>query len=209
MSAWLNVPLADYEGHMSAPQVAQLATLADLFAAALEAHRPEAVAIVGIAGGNGLESAGGNVKRIGGFDVHAEYLAETARRFAHLPLELTQADLAQTRVAADPYDLVHAALVFEHAGTGLCLENTLALVKPAGVLSVVLQLASTLSSNEAAAVAPTGFASLQSLAPHFRLIEPAWLTTELSARGWQRLSAEHHPVASGKSFWHAYFQRIH
>ena len=55
MSHWLRVPLADYEGHMSAAGVEQLAPLADLFRQALTQTNPESVAILGIAGGNGLE----------------------------------------------------------------------------------------------------------------------------------------------------------
>jgi len=36
-------------------------------------------------------------------------------------------------------ELVHAALIFEHAGTGRCLENAISLVSPGGHLSVVTQ----------------------------------------------------------------------
>ena len=49
---WLSIPLADYEGHMNAPQVHQLEALSDLFAEALTQRRPESVALLGIAGGN-------------------------------------------------------------------------------------------------------------------------------------------------------------
>ena len=51
---WLSIPLADYEGHMGA--VKQLDALSALFARALEVCAPESVAVLGIAGGNGLES---------------------------------------------------------------------------------------------------------------------------------------------------------
>jgi len=42
---WLQVTLQDYEGHMGASGVGQLAPLADLFAEALAFCRPRSVAI--------------------------------------------------------------------------------------------------------------------------------------------------------------------
>ena len=54
-SPWLSVPLAEYEGHMKSAEVRQLDALSKLFAAALEHCRPGSVAVLGIAGGNGLE----------------------------------------------------------------------------------------------------------------------------------------------------------
>jgi len=57
---WLQVTLQDYEGHMGASGVGQLAPLADLFAEALAFCRPRSVAIVGI-------------------DINADYLAAVSR----------------------------------------------------------------------------------------------------------------------------------
>lgn len=50
---WLSIPLAEYEGHMGA--VKQLGALSELFTRALEVCVPDSVAVLGIAGGNGLE----------------------------------------------------------------------------------------------------------------------------------------------------------
>ena len=52
---WLNIPLADYEGHMRSDEVQQLDALTELFAAALERCQPTSVAILGAGGGNGLD----------------------------------------------------------------------------------------------------------------------------------------------------------
>ena len=52
---WLSIPLADYEGHMGADNVQQLSALSGLFKRALDVCLPDSVAILGIAGGNGLE----------------------------------------------------------------------------------------------------------------------------------------------------------
>jgi hypothetical protein len=40
----------------------------------------------------------------------------------------------------EPVQLVHAALVFEHAGVDDCLDNALSMIAPGGNLSVVLQM---------------------------------------------------------------------
>src|SRR6186713_702946 len=52
---WLEIPLADYEAHMELPQVAQAELLAEQLAAAVRARSPDSVAVLGCAGGNGLD----------------------------------------------------------------------------------------------------------------------------------------------------------
>ena len=52
-SPWLTLPLANYEGHMSASNVGQADLLADVFANVLEEFHPASVAVIGCAGGNG------------------------------------------------------------------------------------------------------------------------------------------------------------
>ncbi len=53
---WLDIPLADYEGHMALPYVAQAQLFSGLFAEALQEFSPESVALLGCAGGNGFEA---------------------------------------------------------------------------------------------------------------------------------------------------------
>jgi hypothetical protein len=52
---WFSIPLADYEGHMKSADVQQLDALAELFAEAIAYWRPESIAVLGVAGGNGLD----------------------------------------------------------------------------------------------------------------------------------------------------------
>jgi len=205
-SAWLKVPLADYEGHMRAEQVAQLSVLSDLFAEVLEACQPESVAVLGIAGGNGLERLDpGVTRRILGVDINAQYLDAVRERFGNIfALELHCADLAESAFLADSVDLVHAALVFEHAGVGQCLLNARNLVKPHGHMAVVLQLPSASSSG----VGETGFASMQLLAADFQLVDPEWMTAELQATGFTRRFEVRRAVAGGKALWLGLFQRV-
>lgn len=204
MSHWLDVPLSDYEGHMSAAGVEQLAPLAELFRQTLARVQPRSVAMLGIAGGNGLDAIDPQVtKRILGVDINVGYLQAVAERHPSLQgLELLHHDLAQSPLNQPPVDLVHVALVFEHAGTGQCLDNALALVKPGGRLSVVLQL----PSETQAGVAPTGYRSLQMLKEAFQFIDPVWLTAILATRGCKLEDETRHPLPSGKAFWLGVFR---
>src|SRR3989442_818978 len=140
-SPWLNIPLQDYEGHMNAPHVAQLDPLADLFEETLRKCIPDSVGILGIAGGNGLSRIDPAVTtRIVGVDITPAYREAVRTRFqANLPLTLHCLDLAMEVVPESPVDLVHAALIFEHAGTEGCLDGAVSLVSPDGYFSTVLQ----------------------------------------------------------------------
>jgi hypothetical protein len=204
---WLSVPLDDYEAHMSAPGIGQLAVLADLFGVALRFRRPASVAVLGIAGGNGLDRIDSRVTtRIVGLDVNPAYLDAVRRRYSGLPgLELYCVDLAQDAIELPPVQPVHAGLVFEHAGTGLCLENTLSLVASGGALSVVLQL----PGDGVEDVSPSVVASMQALKPHFSPIDPRWLTETLIARGFEPPYQYHRALPGGKTFWTGVFARCH
>jgi hypothetical protein len=47
---WLDVPLADYEGHMALPGIEQAQLLSDVFAGAPAKFSPRSVAVIGCAG---------------------------------------------------------------------------------------------------------------------------------------------------------------
>jgi phosphoribosylformylglycinamidine (FGAM) synthase-like enzyme len=196
---WLTVPLADYEGHMRSANVEQLDTLSDLFAKALASVHAASVAILGIAGGNGLEHIDTALtKRIIGIDVNAGYLNAVQERYRDLPgLELHRIDLSKEHIHLEPVQLVHAALVFEHAGVGESLDNALSLVAVGGTLSIVLQLPSQTESD----VSPTAFSTIQNLKPNFTLIDPQRLVTALETHGLTLKEQLEHPLPAGKALW--------
>jgi SAM-dependent methyltransferase len=202
---WLAIPLEDYEGHMNASEVAQAGALADLFAEALRLRRPSSVAVLGVAGGNGLERIDGALtRRVMGVDIHPSYLDAVRKRFGQVSgLELHCADLAAVRLALAPVDLVHAALVLEHAGTGLCLDNALSLVAEGGALSVVLQL----PSESEHGVGQGGFASMEKLKSHFSFVDAKELCATLSRRGLEPVWETRRSLPAGKAFWMGVFRR--
>lgn len=204
-SPWLDIPLEDYEGHMDSPEVRQLQILSELFAEALAQCRPESVAILGIAGGNGLRHIDRTITtRVVGLDVNPSYLEEVRSRYADdCGPELFCVDLADQRVDLGPAHMVHAALVLEHAGAGRCLDNAVSLVAAGGTLSVVLQLPG--ETGQDVGVSP--FPSMQTLQPGFALIDPEWLRRTLEQRGFRLAREARRALPAGKAFWMGMFRR--
>jgi hypothetical protein len=202
---WLQVPLADYENHMNSAGVEQLKALSDLFAEALTYCRPESVAVIGIAGGNGLDRIDSAVtRRVVGIDINAAYLDAVRQRYGQMQgLELMCVDLAEQTAVCPPIQLVHAALVFEHAGADRCLDNALSLVCDGGSLSVVLQL----PSDTAPGVSKSQFASIQTLSAGFVMIDPAQLRATIEARGFTTTRESLRELPAGKAFWMGIFAR--
>lgn len=202
---WLTVPLADYEGHMSSAEIQQLDALSELFAESVAYSRPASVALLGIAGGNGLDQIDPTVtKRIVGIDVNPSYLDTVRQRYLHLcGLELHHVDLAKQLLSLMPVQLVHAALVFEHAGVNRCLENAVSLVAPNGYLSVVLQLPSEVEQG----VGASPFPSLQNLKLHFSLVDPKWLCETLEPHNFRLVREARRSLPAGKGFWMGIFTR--
>lgn len=202
---WLQISLADYEGHMSSAAVQQLQSLSDLFAEALAWRKPASVAILGVAGGNGLEHIDSAItRRTVGIDFNPSYLDEVRRRFGQLAgLELHCADLSAQRLALQPVDLVHVALVFEHAGVGACFENALSLVAESGAISVVLQLPGDPGQD----VGSSGVASIQKLASHFALVDPQQFREKMKERGFAMAQETRRSLPAGKQFWMGLFVR--
>ncbi len=202
---WLTVPLAEYEGHMKSAKVQQLDALSELFAKALAYCRPNSVAVLGIAGGNGLEQIDASMmKRVVGLDINASYLNAVRQRYARMNgLQLFCVDLAEQAVDLEPVQLVHAALVFEHAGVSRCLENALSLVAHDGFLSAVLQLPSEIEQG----VSPSGFSAIQNLKSHFSLIDPQWLQETLEQRNFRLEEQVQCSLPAGKGLWMGIFGR--
>jgi len=198
---WLSIPLADYEGHMSSPGVQQLDVLSDLFAEAL-AREPSSVAVLGVAGGNGLDRIDPAITtRVVGIDVNLTYLEEVRKRYA--ATELRCVDLSRESVKCEPVQLVHAALIFEHTGATVCLENAIELLAEEGALSVVLQLPAKTEAN----VSVSPFPSIQKLSADFALIDPGWLTATIGQRGFQLQHQTERPLPGGKGLWFGLFSK--
>ncbi len=205
---WLSIPAADYEGHMGAAGVGQLAPLAEIFARVYAAVRPASVAVLGCATGNGLEAIDPALTpRIVGVDINPEYLAVARRRHARLgaALDLRCADLFACDLGAEAFALVHAALIFEHLDPTALAARIAGWLAPGGTCAVVLQLAR--GDGTAAAVSPTGYTSLQSLSGTMRLLAPEALRRSFAPHGLDESRAWEVPLPDGKAFHVGLYRR--
>lgn len=142
-SPWLDIPLADYEGHMALPEIAQARMLADELEIAVRQHTPSSVAIIGCSGGNGFERLiGTTVERVVGLDINPTYVAAAQARFGtRMPkLALYVADIQDSLPNIMPVDMIFAGLIFEVCGFGYSYA----------------QLAETLRTGRNAGCGPTG-----------------------------------------------------
>ena len=205
-SPWLDIPLADYEGHMSLPGVGQAEMLAAAFGDLLAEHKPHSVTVVGCAGGNGFDRISpGITRRVVGVDINPAYIAAASARYAPLipGLELYVADIEQPGLSVDPVDLVYAALVFEYVEPEAAFRTLKSLCKPDGILAAVLQL----PSPSVAAVSPSPFASVQALGSAMRMVPPALLDAAAVEAGFVPLSSRHLVSPSQKKFLVRVFQQ--
>lgn len=199
-SPWLEVPLADYEGHME--YVGQAQMLGRVFRETLQTRRPRSVAVLGAAGGNGFEHLiGGNVERTVALDLNGGYLRELKHRFGdRVPgLEIVCGDLDDSAVDFAPVDLVHAALVLEYVDAERALARIRGWLQPAGALWVVLQLPDETSAR----VTSSPFGSLAKLGGAMRLHDADGFRRIASKAGFAEASHEVLTLPGGKRFFSA------
>ena len=79
---WLQIPLSDYEAHMALPHVRQAQLLSSIFGSALDTYTPRSIALLGCAGGNGLEQLEGReLGRVVAVDINPAYVEHVRTRW--------------------------------------------------------------------------------------------------------------------------------
>lgn len=204
-SPWLDIPLADYEGHMALPGIGQADMLATQFAQLLETWQPPAAAVIGCAGGNGFDRVRVQItRRLVGIDINPQYVQELAYRYAaRIPgLELYVRDIQDPVMLIEPVDLIYAALVLEYVAPAPVLRNLRSLCRPGAVLATVLQLPGAPNSQ----ISESPYPRLKELAPVMHLVSPQVLTSCAVQAGFVPLSSRELSLSSGKSFAVQIFQ---
>jgi ubiquinone/menaquinone biosynthesis C-methylase UbiE len=202
---WLDIPLADYEGHMALPEVGQAKLLGDLFAESLLRHAPSSVAMIGCAGGNGFERIDpGVTTRVVGVDLNSDYLQQARPRFEgeFHTLELIQANIELDRLECMPVRLIFAALVLEYVDIAKTLPRLRGLLEEGGILITVVQM----PNATIPAVSPSPFASLNTLEPILSWVEPSALRTLSEESGLSESSFRSHLTPAGKKFYEQTFR---
>jgi hypothetical protein len=206
-SVWLDIPLADYEGHMALPGIGQADMLASQFAQLLTRWTPESVAVIGCAGGNGFDRVRVDItKRLVGIDINPQYIQELAYRYAAtIPgLELYVRDVQEPLAGIKPVQFIYAALVMEYVEPVAVLRNLRSICAAQAILATVLQLPCAHSPP----ISDSPFTRLKQLAPALRLVAPEALARSASEQGFTLLATRRLSLSSGKEFALQLYQRV-
>lgn len=196
---WLDIPLADYEGHMALPCVAQAQLLSDVFADALSKYCPRSVAVLGCAGGNGFERISAQTtERVVGVDINPEYLQQVRTRFNHRisRLELFVGDVQNDDFTFSPVELVFAGLLFEYVKADAVLAKIQSMLHQNGILLAVIQIPAVATPE----ITPSPFVSLGALASVMRLMSPNLFRQLAAARGYRETASRTVDAVGTKQF---------
>ncbi len=197
-SPWLNVPLADYEGHMALPGIEQAQLLSDIFSSTLAQFSPRSIAVIGCAGGNGFDRIPPAISRVVGVDLNPRFVAETEARFKDKisNLELMVGDIQSHEVAFAPVDLIFLGLVLEYVNIESVIPRMPSMLTARGHMVTVLQLP-TVGDQQ---VSPSPFASVQPLGEVIHLVQPVQLQRSAEAQGFVQLESRNVVSKGGKQF---------
>lgn len=196
---WLDIALADYEGHMGLPEVAQAELLADVLGALLADRAPRSVAVLGCAGGNGFDRISPAIsERVVGVDINPAFIDAARARFQgrFRVLELVVADLSTDEVTSEPVDFVYAALLFEYMDLHAAWRSIRSLLRHGGVVSTVVQL----PTRGFDAITPSAYSGVQLLARSMRPVSPEELRSGAGAQRGEELASRTVESRPGKKF---------
>lgn len=116
---WNEIPLSDYEAHMSSASVMQMQAINEMMKVQLESFPVSEAMILGIAGGNGTEHIDNKkYRRIYGVDVNKRYLMKAEKRYGDCGgiLKYLHKDLLTEYAKLPCSELVIANLIIEYIG---------------------------------------------------------------------------------------------
>jgi hypothetical protein len=196
---WLEIPIDEYEAHMALPSVGQAQLLDATLQRTVKEFQPRSLAVLGVAGGNGLESLDrATVRRVVALDFNPDYLALCTRRFAasFAQFQPVLHDLSQGPPLITPVECIFAGLVLEYVPVEPFCAYLASLLTVGGHFAALLQLPSPTLPE----VSPSPFSSLNRLESAFSFVPPASLQDSLSAHGFTRVAVDRYDLDCGKSF---------
>jgi hypothetical protein len=206
VNPWLEIPLEDYEGHMSHHMVGQSRLLNSLTKKYLELIKPSTVVFLGIAGGNGLEHIDRQyTKSVIGIDINQEYLDVALKRYNDriASLQLLNLDIVENPERICHADLIWAALVLEYTGTDKVLDFCENNIRRGGQLVISIQ-----SNNDKTSVSSTGIESVKKVGTIFSAVDPDALMGKAAEAGYKLIEKEKNELPNGKSIITFQFVRL-
>ena len=199
MNPWTTIPLDDYESHMAFPAVGQAAMLAREFGRAIAATKPNTVALLGCAGGNGLEHAiTANLDKVICVDINPDYIAALKHRYASQikSLECHACEVEAVRTPSKA-DLVFGGLIFEYTRLAEAIETVSLLLSEGGDFFALLQ--SPAPGVSTVSLSPYA-QSLSGIVGVFQYIDPAVMVRLSAAKGMGLIEQHQITQDCGKSF---------
>ena len=199
---WLQIPIEDYERHMSA--VGQSALLRETFARVYAERRPRRLAVLGCTSGTDLQDVDVSLtETVVGVDISPRYLEAARLRLGALGrrLRLVQGDVLDVELPPAEFDLVHVALLLEYVDPGRLFARVRRWLAPDGVCSVVTQEPDPSISP----VSKTAYASLELLADRMVLRTAGEVAKTAETAGLHLLDQRPLRLPTGKAFAHSTF----
>ncbi len=202
---WLQIPAEDYEAHMDA--VGQSAVLRELFSLVYAEHRPARIAVLGCTTGHDLQQADPVLTEMAvGVDINPAYLKTAKERLSGLGprLHLICDDVLKAELPRIPFDLVHAALLFEYVEPLSLFRRIYDWLSPDGTCSVITQD----PMPDEPAVSTTRYESLQRLAGRMSLRTAAAMASLAGREGFRLQLQRAVKLPNGKSLVNSVFTKV-
>lgn len=206
MNPWLEIKLNDYESHMALSSIAQAQYLSGLLAKYIEKYSPKSAAILGCAGGNGLDViSNSSLDRVVCIDINPAYIGVAKERFSSKfrQGEFLCADILSSSFSFKPVDLIFAGLIFEYVDYNAALANISKVINQSGKLAVVLQLPSEGISE----ISPSQYTSLNKLSEIFNFVSPKGFQKTAKLHKFEIIESKLTTLESGKSFQEMVFRK--
>ena len=196
-NVWTEIPLSDYEHHMSHDFVGQQQLQNVLTKKYLDIIKPKSALFVGVAGGNGLEHIDKTItNEVVCVDINEDYLNTTNQRYGSQfdSLLLCNIDITQKENKVCKADMIWASLIIEYAGITEAIRFFNNNINPNGHLVITIQ-----SDNGAHSISDTGVNTIQKLESVFNIVDAKALEESLKHNGYEKQFYEENILNSGKS----------
>jgi len=206
INPWYNIPLEDYERHMSHYMVGQAALLNRLTKKYLDEIKPVTAIFLGISGGNGLEHIDNSItKTVYGIDINPEYLNTANKRYGDSigSLRLLNLDIVKHSETICQADFIWAALILEYTGVDKVLEFSNNNLHKDGHLVVSIQ-----SNNSQQTVTNTGIETIKKAGELFSLVDPENLLSKAAENGYRLIANEENILPGRKSIKSFHFMPV-
>ena len=202
---WEEISLDDYEKHMSLDSVRQLQALDSIMKEQFAAYPVETAAVLGIAGGNGLEHIDTDkYHKVYGVDINADYLRTVSQRYTQLlgVMACLRIDLINEAEKLPQTQLLIANLLIEYIGYR-AFQRAVLQTAPEYV-SCVIQI----NTDEEQWVSESPYLhAFDRLDEVHHQMEEAALTAAMNEIGYSLILQESYPLPNGKALVRLDFER--